>query len=322
MDDLKEEFQAKYSEVLRLKEEQPLWWTTRGVRSQTRIWNSIQSTATTGRNDWSEYWLTFSIEWLTSRLEMYERDRTRERPTYEGKENVRPNTRGSGLLMLQGVWLFFSEEDISPVDQHKPGSKRTDIPLAGIRQGDPPVPYITKGVEKRSDGTYDVTTCSFYYKDNPAIGVGWQLNPKSKSLGYHPHDIEYVSIYYQNGQPKKVYFSTHSGGEGHWRSYVDCEVRDGFLVVYVARNSHACYPDNGNRGEHKRIYGLANDYTSTRGPNRRYPFDQMSASFDWNGDGRRLYAGLRPPPPDTVMGASERNSMRKTVKVFGRNFKI
>lgn len=231
--------------------------------------------------------------------------------------------RGSGVVPLAGILMLFNESDISPVDQHKPGSKRSDPPLSHIGASGQDVPYLTKGIEKRSDGVYDVVTCSFYYKDNPAIGLGWQLRPKDPSLGYHPDDIEFVSIYYQNGQPKKVYFSSHGSKEGHWRAYADCEVRGGFLVIYVARNSHANYPDNGDRGLHKRIGGFANDYTSTQGPSRRFTFEQMTPSFNWNnGKGITLYQGLRPAPPDTTMSGSERRSLRQTFKLGRFTFKI
>lgn len=230
--------------------------------------------------------------------------------------------RGSGIQSLLGILMLFNEEDMSPVGEHRPGSKRSDAPLSHIGAGSD-VPYLTRGVEKRSDGVYDVVTCSFYYKDNPAIGFGWQLRPKDPSLGYHPDDIEFVSIYYQGGQPKKVYYSTHGSREGHWRSFADCEVRDGYLVTYVARNSHANYPDNGDRGTHTRIGGFANDYTSTRGPSRRFTFEQMQPSFNWNnGKGISLYQGLRPAPPDTTMTGSERRSLRQTFKLGKLRIKI
>lgn len=235
----------------------------------------------------------------------------------------------------KGVWLFFHSEDLSPIHLHggnikkwfkkvgrkmketgkkietglkrtfKP-SKRTDPPLSSISPSEPKVPYITYGKEKRKDGDYDVITISMYYEDNPAIGVGWQFDPKNKSLGYHPDDMEFVSIYYQNNTPIKVFFSQHSvgGGEGVWVDWNKCEKRDGYLIVYVARNSHANYPFNT---AHPRVFGLANDVTEDKGPNMKYNFSSMTPSYDWNnGKSIRLYKNLRPAPPDFQMSQKER----------------
>lgn len=236
----------------------------------------------------------------------------------------------------KGVWCFWHSGDLTPIDLHGGASKatkffrkvgrelkesvaqtkttlqrvfkpvrRTDSPLGSIGS-DPVAPYLTIGQESRSDGIYDVATISFYYKDNIAIGIGWEARPTDHNLGYHENDVEFVSIYYQNGKPVKVFMSEHSvgAGEGAWRNYNECEFRDGFLVVYVARNSHANYFTAGTQ---YRVYGVANDVTEATGPNRPYTWKEMNVSYDWtDGHGHSIYKGLRPMPPDRSMSQKER----------------
>lgn len=222
----------------------------------------------------------------------------------------------------KGVYCYFSSTDLTPIGDHGGTPKGldkakrissplvrdiNDIPL-GTLNGGSAVPYITMGQEKRSDGTYDVVTVTFYYIDNPNTGPQWPAYPKRGPPlgGFHDDDIEFVSIYYMDGKPVKVFWSQHSvsKGEGHWEWYDDCQFKDGYLVVYVARNSHANYPTSGT---HKRVYGAANDYTESTGPHKAYPFSVMKPSFDWNnGQGITLYKGLRPAPPDGEMSARER----------------
>lgn len=158
--------------------------------------------------------------------------------------------------------------------------------------------YVASGVQSREDGrAYYVTTYSFYYTENMAIGFGWRLNPTASCLGYHPHDIEYVSIYrpLDNGDAY-VYFSAHSRTQGMWKRLDDCEkTEEGELCVYVSLNSHACYPAPKT---YWRCFGFANDRCSIRGESRRCNMfvDAQDYMFP---NGVRLYATLRPPPPPT-----------------------
>jgi hypothetical protein len=162
-----------------------------------------------------------------------------------------------------------------------------------------PNAYITRG-----DG---VITISFYYTENLAIGTGWSLFPRSPDLGYHKHDIEYISIYFKGDQPSKVFFSAHSSKQGTWMNWNDCErSSDGNLVVYVARNSHANYP---HAGTYWRAFGTANDVCSARGSSLVLPLSLMLPSYNHRFDnGIALYQGLRPtpPPPDKVLTSSQR----------------
>jgi len=109
----------------------------------------------------------------------------------------------------------------------------------------------------------------FYYKDNLGIGCCYMC-PMSTCAGYHVHDTEGVTILYDEctARPVKVYFHAHGYGQGQWRNWQDCKKNDnGFLIVYVARNSHASYP---NAGLHPRVLGLGNDITSDRGKRIAY----------------------------------------------------
>lgn len=118
--------------------------------------------------------------------------------------------------------------------------------ITSIRPSDgPPSAYIAKGTEMRGGTSYEVTTLSFYYRENLAIGPGSCFFPRAPALGYHPHDIEHVSIYTYAGNPEWVFFSAHSRGQGMWLPWQECEHSGNNLVVYVARNSHACYPRSG-----------------------------------------------------------------------------
>lgn len=156
--------------------------------------------------------------------------------------------------------------------------------------------YIADGEEYRSDGLlYRVLTVSFHYKINAAIGCGWRLFPTSKALGYHPHDIEHVSLYAREGKVKYVYFAAHSTGQGCWVPWSECKRNEGRLVIYVARGSHACYP---HPETYWRVFGLANDACSSSG--KHEVINTMWVSYDAKlTDGVQLYRGLRPPPPAT-----------------------
>lgn len=165
----------------------------------------------------------------------------------------------------------------------------------GERERLEPTAYITTGKELRGDIMYSVVTYSFYFRNNYAIGCGWRLFPKSGLLGYHEHDVEFISVYYFENVPVRVFFSAHGRGQGSWVEWEDCEFVDDQLVVYVARNSHAMYP---HTGRYWRVFGFANDVCSSRGKELRvYSF---TSSFDCCfGNGVSLCAKLRPSPPGT-----------------------
>lgn len=113
--------------------------------------------------------------------------------------------------------------------------------------------------EQNVDG-WDVEVFTFHYDENLAIGLGHTFWPKSSWLGFHKEDVEFVAIYTKEDS-KKVYFSAHSQ-EGKFYKYEDCLFENGHLVVYVALNSHACYP---YPKRYWRLCGLANDVCSDGG---------------------------------------------------------
>jgi hypothetical protein len=186
--------------------------------------------------------------------------------------------------------------------------------------------YLSVGKERRKDGEYEVVQTSLYYPENIATGgigkLGWQQFPRDKDLGYHLHDVEFVSIYYKDNVPVKVYMSCHVARpspkhEGNWYDYKDCQFSDGYLVVYVARNSHANY----NRpGLYKRMRNLANDVAGGDGKTLRLPFNQMDPSVDkcFDDSGICLYKGLRTAPPDYTLTKEERlNLTGRTAAAYG-----
>lgn len=162
--------------------------------------------------------------------------------------------------------------------------------------------YITLGQAPFLDSElYDVRTLSFYYEEN----LGYCGCPYLPSVGYHANDIEYVSIYTKYNHPSWVYFSAHSHGQGQWKLLSECEHNsEGDLVVYVALNSHACYP---HKGIYWRVLGTANDLCSAKGEHLRMPAERFIFSYDYTfPNGIRLYKNLRPPPAAKSITSWER----------------
>ena len=190
--------------------------------------------------------------------------------------------------------------------------------------------WISMGQEQRKNGVFDVVQTSLYYPENIATGslgkIGWQQFPRSKNLGYHLHDVEFVSIYYKDGKPEKVYMSSHVARpspkhEGNWYNYNDCEFSNGYLVVYVARGSHANYNRPGN---YKRMKNLANDIASGDGKSITLTFADLKPSIDkcFGDTGICVYKGLRTAPPDYTLSSEERfRLIGRTAKDFGAGVK-
>jgi len=146
---------------------------------------------------------------------------------------------GAGIdfnnLEIKGIEFRFSSSEMSPLQDT----------------------YITTGTW---DG-YDVIQVFAYYKENIAIGglgkIGWKQFPRSKALGWHLHDVENVRIYLKDNKPEVYVYSCHGVNESN--IYTNPTISDGYLVVYVARNSHANYDSSGVK---KRVKGFANDICS------------------------------------------------------------
>jgi hypothetical protein len=114
---------------------------------------------------------------------------------------------------------------------------------------------------------YKYTRFMWYYKENPGVGC-FGLFPKSRAMGYHPHDIEGVTILYDKEEPCHVYFHAHGYGQGTLVKWEYCEkTADGALVVYVAKYSHASYP---KPGVYRRVLGIASDVAKGDGKQITY----------------------------------------------------
>ena len=161
-------------------------------------------------------------------------------------------------------------------------------------QSDKTPVYWTKQNVIIYDVEYLMSTYSFYFNNNYAVGCGHSLCPANSYLGFHEHDIEHVSIYSWTGVPVMVYFSAHGRGQGMWKQWDKCEKdKDGRLVVYIARNSHACYPEPKT---YWRVFGLANDECSSKG--KQVTPTTFYKSFDWcSPNGVKLYSDSRPNHP-------------------------
>jgi hypothetical protein len=78
--------------------------------------------------------------------------------------------------------------------------------------------------------------------------------PYNGTLSPHVSDREYVVIRVRDNRPVAVYFSNHQGG--YWKKWEDVKTRDGKLLVYVSKESHAFYH---KPGMNYRILGFGND---------------------------------------------------------------
>jgi len=162
-------------------------------------------------------------------------------------------------------------------------------------------------------GDYEVVQAQMYYPENIAIGgigkLGWEQFPRSKMLGYHKHDVEWVAIYYRNGIPEKVVMSCHGLKEHNIYNYKECVFENGFLKIFVARNSHANYNKPGLK---KRVRGLANDVVATDGKKLQFTWQQMKPAKDINYPGCcSIVSGLKTQPKETLTQAQRFNIDRK-----------
>ncbi len=81
-----------------------------------------------------------------------------------------------------------------------------------------------------------------------------------KKIGGHDTDLENLIIRFDifTKKPISIYFNAH-GDEGKWVDINDVIKIKKVPVIFVARNSHAFYPENKTQ---IRLFGLANDKTS------------------------------------------------------------
>lgn len=152
--------------------------------------------------------------------------------------------------------------------------------------------YISHGT---NEDDHPVTTIYFYYAQNP----GKAISPTSPTLGWHEHDVEYITLIHGTEDRMKVVFSQHTSREASVLDWKDCEKTPaGDLIVYVARNSHANYP---HAGIYWRIFGFGNDYCSSKGCEMVIPLQAMNPSYDFFfPNGIRLTRSVRYPLVPTL----------------------
>ena len=77
-------------------------------------------------------------------------------------------------------------------------------------------------------------------------------------LGAHDGDWEHITVRVDKSSDRisHIYYGAHGWRDGVWRAAGEFETDDGRPVVYIAKGSHACYP---NAGRWLRIWAGAND---------------------------------------------------------------
>lgn len=158
--------------------------------------------------------------------------------------------------------------------------------------------FFVSGRHQGSSRDYACEAYQFYFKENLAIGLPSTLrlvSEKSKTCGYHKHDVEGIHILYddETENPLFVYFKAHGVGQGIWKKWEECERnQNGALVVYVAWGSHAMYPSSKNA---TRVFGFANDRVSKDGRRLLIAEDNcVPASFVEFSAGCRIYDTIQP----------------------------
>lgn len=167
--------------------------------------------------------------------------------------------------------------------------------------------YVGHGQAMIEGVMYRLETYSWYYASNPAIGCGACLCPTSEALGFHDHDVERVTVAYamdtyleDRAQPIKIYYGAHGTGQGMWVPWLACpKTKEGRVIIYVARGSHASYPSPGIKF---RIFGFANDVCNNRGV--RIAFDpnmSLVPAFDHRfPNGISLRSHIDVPPSQSI----------------------
>ena len=127
-----------------------------------------------------------------------------------------------------------------------------------IIRGSPDFKNVPVYVVVRTTPEYWDIMYWMFYAYNGALDLVCGL----ASGGAHLCDLEHITVRVSRADylPRGYYYSAHWSFDGHWiTDPVMTKADDGCLhpTVYVARNSHACYPDPGLW---VRICGLANDF--------------------------------------------------------------
>ncbi|KAI9091486.1 hypothetical protein DFS34DRAFT_326710 [Phlyctochytrium arcticum] len=212
-------------------------------------------------------------------------------------------------------------------DKYKGGKiadflKVTNILGQDRKPAEGPSPRTLSNINKYSDKTYlsapdDVekdpqwmlgvdnpdSTLIVVPKENNIVDAFWfmwypyNFGPAvfGKRFGNHVGDWEHIMVRFENSKPTSVYYSAHDGGYAvTWNAARKIGDRP---IGYVARGTHANYPNNGRDGKHAYTIplGLLADYTT----------DEKSGVKPWDLNENRLSYCLK---NDVFTPASTPNS--------------
>lgn len=155
--------------------------------------------------------------------------------------------------------------------------------------------------------TWDALYVSLFFAENPGYRVCGVA-----TVGKHAGDVERIVVLrdYVTCQPAFVYFGAHGRGQGVWLDWKACDVRQGFLRVYVAAGSNGLYP---RPGRYLRILGFANDVADGEGDKRGYLRSELTpaAAMAWSGTHFQVAPGVNSPlnvvdPSETSVTLTQR----------------
>lgn len=124
----------------------------------------------------------------------------------------------------------------------------------------------------------------YFFAENPALNLCC-VPPNHRSCcagGYHKADLEHCAIYLDSNtlEPIEMYFATHGRFTGLWRDWKTLEMENNRPVVYLAVNSHASYPSEGQWWRLCCVF--ANDFASKSGQR----WDPLESENDRKDQGR------------------------------------
>lgn len=158
-------------------------------------------------------------------------------------------------------------------------------------EGRPDPAYVAKREVTAFGLTWHATYVSLFFDENPGYRVCGLA-----ALGKHAGDVERIVVLsdYVTERPALVYFGAHGHGQGVWVDWAACDVRNGYLRVYVAAGSNGMYP---RPGRYWRAFGLANDVCDGDGLSKTYLFDELTdaSAMAWSDTHFQVAPGVNSP---------------------------
>lgn len=137
---------------------------------------------------------------------------------------------------------------------------------------------------------WDATYVSLFFAENPGYRTA------CGTVGRHAGDVERIVILrdYVTGRPALVYFGAHGRGQGVWVDWEACDVRHGYLRVYVAAGSNGMYP---RPGRYWRMFGFANDVCGGDGAVKTYKCSELTdaSAMSWTMVNYQVAPGVNSP---------------------------